>query len=475
PTSDTTIKAFLDGIPQITSWSSSKIKDGPCKIIKWLDKDKLSMERIVELYTGMGHGNQDPKKPTRNPKTNIYKVYNRWAPDFYKEQGIVFVALQDRKKYLEGQEREASKSSAKVSTSSKPKVKAVKEDTLAAKSLVKMPVKSNAAHSKSVPAQSAQRDEVRLDASGTQSAPAEEEPYTPTLDDELRDLFTQKCNASHAARPSQETNAQLMSSAIRPNTTDASKAEIARYSTNRNSHNVLSFKRQPADFPYGDPARPVLDRHAAATYSAFLQEQLSHEPGLEIIEYADSVRPSTISRFVACISPTLRTDLPTHDLVEVNEGGERVLLQTPIGWSMTELQELYLFALQMRCGDVCDMILDRWHEEFHHVAPRIVVDVEFGEETEFDILDISPEFLNILAVTDASGLDFFTSLLVTKKEGWNVLEALGLENWSDTIKLQVKEKLDLVSPHGLETMHADDFCQQFHHHNHGNRQHVCYK
>ncbi|KAH7066988.1 hypothetical protein BKA63DRAFT_557578 [Paraphoma chrysanthemicola] len=479
PTSDAMIKAFLDAIPHINSWTSSKIKEGPCKIIEWLDKDGVSMERVVELYNAMGHGNQDPKKPTGNPKTNIYKVYNRWAPDFYKEQGIVFVRLHDRKKYLEGQEKKASKSSVKKPKSSKPKAKPMKEDTLVAKPWAKMPAKSNAAHSKSAPAQSAQRDEGRLDVSASQSVPAEEgspkDPYIPTLDDELRGLFAQKFNAGHGASPSRRMNPRTILSAIRPANNEALKGDIARYSANWTCHDLLSFKRRPADLPYGDPARPVLDRQAAAQYSEFLREQLSHEPGLEMIEYADSVRSSTISRFVACISPTLRTDLPTHDLIEVDEDGERLLLQTPIGWSMTELQELYLFALQMKCGDVCDMILDQWHEEFRRSAPQIVVDAEFGEETEFNILDISPEFLNILAVTDMSGLYFFTSLLVLKKEGQNVLESLGVENWSDTIKLQLKEKLELRSPRLLETMHADDFCQQFHHHNHGDRQHEYYK
>lgn len=93
----TEIQALLDGIPGIASWTSiTGIHPDYCKIIEWLDKDKLEMKEIISLWRSL------PKRMSDGDSLdkNIYKHYEKWAPKFYTEKNLVFVSRIDRRKYL---------------------------------------------------------------------------------------------------------------------------------------------------------------------------------------------------------------------------------------------------------------------------------------------------------------------------------------------------------------------------------------
>jgi hypothetical protein len=119
---DSTIQAFLDAIPSITSWSSPNIRDIYCDIIKWTDKDHKGAIEIAETYHELGNGNQDPTKVTVNRSANIYKLYDKWAPKFYQEKGVGFVSLRDRRKYSTVRGKNAVEGLTKKAKISKPKV-----------------------------------------------------------------------------------------------------------------------------------------------------------------------------------------------------------------------------------------------------------------------------------------------------------------------------------------------------------------
>jgi hypothetical protein len=521
---DSTIQAFLDAIPSITSWSSPNIRDIYCDIIKWTDKDHKGAIEIAETYHELGNGNQDPTKVTVNRSANIYKLYDKWAPKFYQEKGVGFVSLRDRRKYSTVRGKNAAEGLTKKAKISKPKVnKGV--GAVASKPLVEAREHSDTIPSQTPPPQEVEEDdemskgetEVISEMQASHAAPekegAVEEPRFPPPDQQFYDLFEYDFDSPHivarppriVARPPRivarppRIVARPPPIVVRPprdiarprrrkgkktilvdnfdGDNGASEEDVARFYANRNSQDLIWFKRKTAEMPLGDPSRPVLDRQAAAQYSGFLRDELGEQPDLELIEYADSVNPITIFRFVACISPTMRANLPTHDLVEVEKEGERSLLHTRIQWSMIELQVLYLFALQMKCEDVLDMILDRFYEDFHRPVPRVIVDAEYGGKAkEFDILDISPQFMNIVAKDDPHGLDFFTSVLVLKKRlRWKMLAAFGLENWSKKIKSDLREKSTPPAWAVLDAQNAEEFCQRFHHHKKEDVRHECYR
>jgi hypothetical protein len=155
---DSTIQAFLDAIPNITSWSSPNIRDIYCNIIEWTDKDHKAAIQIATTYHEEGNGNQDPTKVTKNPGAHIYKLYNNWAPKFYKEKGVEFVSLGDRKKYSTAKGKKAAKGLTKKAKISNPKVnKSV--GAVASKPLVERRERSD-----TIPSQTPSPREVEEDA-----------------------------------------------------------------------------------------------------------------------------------------------------------------------------------------------------------------------------------------------------------------------------------------------------------------------
>lgn len=245
---------------------------------------------------------------------------------------------------------------------------------------------------------------------------------------------------------------------------------IARYFANRNSRDVLYFKHSGGDAMLGHPSRPVLDRQCAFQYSEHLLEA-AKESEQHLIVYESSIEEVTIARFVACISPSLRKDLPTHDIVEI---GKEELQTTKIQWSMQELKDLYIFAEEMQAWDVVDMVTDRLHTELHRPYSRIFEN-EYGEKQLFDILDFSPGFMHHLAGHDPTGLDLFTDILVMKgQDGWQHLLKYGLRNWDYTIKQTLIQKLLDDHEPNVTVKDEEHICKHFHRH-HEYDGYVCYK
>ncbi|KAF2828240.1 hypothetical protein CC86DRAFT_381179 [Ophiobolus disseminans] len=242
-----------------------------------------------------------------------------------------------------------------------------------------------------------------------------------------------------------------------------SNKDIARVHANRNAINVLLFARTPGDAPLWGPSHSVLDRQVAAEYAPRLRKELEGTADLARVEYDhDAVDTETVSRYVACISPTVRAEgLPTHDIVEVAVDGEREMQCTAIQWSPKKLVAMYRFAWYMGTRDICDMVMDRLHQDFHRGAVRVA--------------ELDPAFLNELLVEeDERGLDFFTDLLVVSKQaGWNALERYGLEKWDERVKEILKNKLESgVEPvvasqwwmNSDASTNKDGVCHRFHHH-----------
>lgn len=248
-----------------------------------------------------------------------------------------------------------------------------------------------------------------------------------------------------------------------------SAEDVARYFTNRNSVDVLHFKRSAGDSMLGHPSRPVLDLQCATQYSEYLVECVQDDSELQLVEFDDSIQGVTIARYVACVTPSLRKDLPTHDLVEVRK---EELRATVIQWSMQELKELYEFALELRAWDVVDMVMDRMHAELHRPTPRML-ETEDGERKAFDILDISPAFLKHLSKCDTEGTHFFIDILVMKgKAGWDHMYKYDMKLWTPKIKQMLIGKLVSYDPM-VSVRDADLICAEYHHHHAHNW--ACYK
>ena len=467
---DTEIQAFLDGIPGIASWTSTTgIHPDYCKIIEWLDKDKLEMKAIIPLWR------QLPKRKSdgENPDKNIYKHYEKWAPKFYTEKNMVFVSRIDRRKYLA-----VEKAAGRVAPNP-PKVKnaATKSENNGG-----MGKRSSTAppHVQSNKIPTGAQAGRQLTASTNSQPQPTGSLTTMSLDQQLENLFAQVSPHTSSVDLFPEKKKKTQSKPITPAATTADQTsllhgpsveDVARYFANRNSTDVLHFKRSAGDSMLGHPSRPVLDLQCATQYSEYLGECVQDESELQLIEYDDSIQGGTIFRYVACVAPSLRKDLPTHDLVEVRKGE---LQATVIQWSMQELEELYVFALELRAWDVVDMVMDRMHAEVHRPTPRML-ETEDGERKAFNILDISPSFLNHLSKCDAEGSHFFTDILIMKGQaGWDHMCKYGLDSWAPEIKqMLVKTLLDISTFPMVMVPGVECMCWEYHHH--PAHDWVCYK
>jgi hypothetical protein len=259
---------------------------------------------------------------------------------------------------------------------------------------------------------------------------------------------------------------------LRPAEEVAPQSDIDRYNANRGSDDVLSFKCEAGDSIPGHPTRPVLDRQSASQYSGYFQQLLRDEPETTVIKYHEQEACVAIGRFIACISPSIRSELPVFDLCEVEQNGGSNLMAVPIQWTAHELQSLYCFARYMDSDVVCDMILDRWHSELHQVGRQ--TRRESGELATFDLFDISPEFLNLLAQHDPKAQDFFLDVIVAKRGvGWKLLNAHGLAKWDDGVKETLIKKLKTRKVGVVKEADRDAFCRLYH--NHHDREAECYR
>jgi hypothetical protein len=222
----------------------------------------------------------------------------------------------------------------------------------------------------------------------------------------------------------------------------------------------------------GHPSRPILRRELGAHHSTVLRNILKDDPTTDSIEYGDDIDASTITRFIACISPSVRSSLPTHDVAELTSDNEREFIGTQIQWSMQELKNLYMFAHRLGSADECDMVVDRWYEELHRPAKRMLR-TEEGEIEGLDILSFSPAFLNYVCQHDKFVLDLFTDILIIKGEdGLRVLKAYGMSNWHNDVKSMLISKLESGDITAASKNDADTVCSAYHHHG---AEHACYK
>jgi hypothetical protein len=129
--------------------------------------------------------------------------------------------------------------------------------------------------------------------------------------------------------------------------TKPSPSDIARFYANRHSEKFLQFTRASGNARLGQLSRPVLDRECAAQHSACLREDLADEPDPSVVQYGDGFGESTVQRFVACVAPSSRGELPGHDIVEAGGVEERELIATKSQRSMAGLRNVYVIAQHM--------------------------------------------------------------------------------------------------------------------------------
>jgi hypothetical protein len=140
------------------------------------------------------------------------------------------------------------------------------------------------------------------------------------------------------------------------------------------------------------------------------------------------------------------------------------LMAISIQWNVKELQSLYCFARYMGSDDVCDMILDRWYAELHDEVGRQTHN-ESDEQGMFDILDISPDFLNHLAQHDSKALDFFLDVIIARRgAGWERLNTYSLPKWDDGVKEILIKKLKTRKVPVITGEDRDGFWKVYHHH-----------
>jgi hypothetical protein len=516
---DTEMQAYIAGLATITDWTCEGILPDYCKIIEWIDKDRLETKEVVNRWHDVLKRpvvvKADGKKT--NVSANIYKHYKKWSRVFYmKKLGLKCPGLEELKRYLAAQKRiadglpppdrsgrkkvdkvNAQPATQKNGTSVGQQVPApatttvsppngsqgVQQVTASTKPQVDQPTAvSNQISDPGGDDQLDHQDAPILEEVDNQDVMNPLEPQTPkkskktpkppTLDQQLQLLFAQTATPTKTSGAFTISKKKLnRSAAVNPTPpTRPSSSDITRYYQNRHSPDVLYFQNIDGDAILGHPSRPVINRQCALQYSEYLADMMEESP-FQVIKYTSDINEVTISRFVACISPSLRGDLPSHDIVEIGQEETRF---TEIQWSMKELKELYLLAEELGAWDVVDLVTDRWHAELHRAVPRRLTN-EDGADLVFDILDFSPGFLEHLARRDPTGLDIFTDILVMKGEkGWEHMLKFGLESWGEGVKKMLVWKL--MHDHQPKVSVEDEayICEEFHRH-HEYEGYVCYK
>lgn len=377
------ILAFKDGISKVTDWTSTTIIKKHVQVIYWFDVEGLSKEECAKRYPN--------KEGQPCSMTNIFKVYNTYAPRFYAEKGLVYVPLG---------KRGAAKAHAATVVKTKKKGRKEKE------------VRSN------------------------------------PLDVRLKELFeitspTPRLDLAHAV-PS-----------TCPHRTSLNPADDLLDPKDRLEDDLLSFTCKTSSTTHGPPSGPQIPRTHLLAHCATIRKFVS-KLRINNITHGPEISADTISRFSACITPSLQPRLPTH-------------VTTPYGtfeqeWSMAKLEDLYVFAVTLGAAEVCDLVTDRWVEELRRPEPRVVVD-EFGEARCFDILNFGPEFLNFLMVNDQKGFQFFINVLISHDlTGFERIEDTHLANWHDSVKKALIKAIEDGSAIDLFSTSPTTICERFHHH-----------
>lgn len=94
PTSTSTqVHTFQQSIRQISSWTSTTIDPNYIQVIYWIDVERVSKTDCAKRYR-----NKDGESCTTS---NIFRLYNIYAPRFYAEKGVAYIPLGRRGKAIE--------------------------------------------------------------------------------------------------------------------------------------------------------------------------------------------------------------------------------------------------------------------------------------------------------------------------------------------------------------------------------------
>lgn len=207
---------------------------------------------------------------------------------------------------------------------------------------------------------------------------------------------------------------------------------------------------------YGDPAGVQISRSSILRHCSTIRDVLIENPHIDTITHGPEVSADTICRFAANISEPFQPRLP--DVVTTAYGTFEQ------EWSMAELEDLYVLAVTLGAGAVCDVIMDRLVEELRRGKPRIVVD-EFAGARYFDVLDIGPELLNFLWQNDEKGFTFFANGLSSHgTKGYAKMDELHLANWHEGVKKNLIQMMEDGSVIDLFSASPPTVCEKFHHH-----------
>ncbi|KAJ4376517.1 hypothetical protein N0V86_006629 [Didymella sp. IMI 355093] len=177
---------------------------------------------------------------------------------------------------------------------------------------------------------------------------------------------------------------------------------------------------------YGPASGIQLSRTLVHRHCCTLRDTLISNPRINTITHGPEISADTVCRFSACITPTLARRLP--DFVTTGYGAFEQ------EWSTDELEDLYVLAVTLGAGGVCDLVIDRWIEDLRRSEARVVVD-EFEEARYFDVLGFGPELLNFLWVNDEKGFRFFSTVLVSQgMRGFDRIREMHLANWHEGVK-----------------------------------------
>lgn len=378
------IRNFEYGISKIKDWTSKAVIPKHVQVIHWFDVEHLSKEECVKRYPN--------KQGKPCSMTNIFKVYNSYAPRFYAEKGLGYIPLGKR----------GSARAVKQKKKEKTKGKSVKK------------VKRS------------------------------------PLDIRLKELFA--ALPSHASLPpasQEDIEPSPCQHHTNPNNPEDSDA----------TEDAITFLCNTGSTTHGDPSGLQIPRSSILRHCSTIREFLLENTHIDTVTHGLEISADTVCRFAACITGFPGPRLP--DFVTTAYGTFEQ------DWSMAELEDLYVLAVTLGAGVVCDLIVDRLVEDLRRPQPRLVID-EFGEARYFDTLDIGPELLNFLWLNDKKGFTFFANVLFSHgSKGYARMAETHLANWHEGVKkvliqtMKDRNVIDLFSatPSTLRTFHhsPEDF------------------
>ncbi|KAF2647796.1 hypothetical protein K491DRAFT_784511 [Lophiostoma macrostomum CBS 122681] len=210
-----------------------------------------------------------------------------------------------------------------------------------------------------------------------------------------------------------------------------------------------------------------IDANAAAKYSNGLHTLLQEDPFVTSASCPSGASRKGIARFIQCISPVLRSDLPLHEMHVSTNGTELPRLKSkPIEWTMDDLTELYDIATYYDAPHVKDMITDSVQARFVYNS---------GAPTN---LETDPSFINKLATDhDIPGLNFWVDLVLAGKIDADANPAI-TEHWSDATRDAIRSREQLLKePRDRLRLPIEDqlgYCKEYHHHDCAEKD-SCYK